>query len=202
MRFYVYILARDFGFAPNPFHGYCTLATCKPVIRKHAEVGDVVIGVGGAKYKLRGRTAYMMQVSEEMTFDDYWADPRFKCKRPDTAGSLKVMYGDNIYHRESAKHSWQQEDSHHSLERGRPNKKNIDHDTRVNRILISDNYVYWGASAPKLPTSLSDLNLSRQYLVNHSKETEIALKAWTKRHLGKGYIGEPAEFQKAKPVKY
>ncbi len=27
---------RDYGFAPNPFHGICTLATCKPVIRRVA----------------------------------------------------------------------------------------------------------------------------------------------------------------------
>jgi hypothetical protein len=27
---YVYAITRDFGFAPNPFHGSCTLATCKP----------------------------------------------------------------------------------------------------------------------------------------------------------------------------
>ena len=31
---------RDYGFAPNPYFGYCTLATCKPVIRRCAGVGD------------------------------------------------------------------------------------------------------------------------------------------------------------------
>src|SRR5712671_5339411 len=34
MRLYSYVVARDFGFAPNPFFGVCTLATCKPDIRK------------------------------------------------------------------------------------------------------------------------------------------------------------------------
>ena len=48
---YVYIITRDFGFAPNPFHGRCTLATCKPGIRKSAKVGDWVLGVGGANLK-------------------------------------------------------------------------------------------------------------------------------------------------------
>lgn len=27
---YSYVVARDFGFAPNPFNGFLTLATCKP----------------------------------------------------------------------------------------------------------------------------------------------------------------------------
>lgn len=45
MKGYSYIVARDYGFAPNPFYGICTLATCKPIIRKHCEVGDYVIGL-------------------------------------------------------------------------------------------------------------------------------------------------------------
>ena len=44
---FVYVIARDFGFAPNPFHGVCTLATCKPGIRRSAKVGDWILGVGG-----------------------------------------------------------------------------------------------------------------------------------------------------------
>lgn len=34
MTLYSYVVAHDFGFAPNPFDGLCTLATCKPDIRK------------------------------------------------------------------------------------------------------------------------------------------------------------------------
>ena len=29
---YSYVVARDYGFAPNPFNGILTLAACKPVI--------------------------------------------------------------------------------------------------------------------------------------------------------------------------
>ena len=32
-RIYSYVVRYDSGFAPNPFYGYCTLATCKPDIR-------------------------------------------------------------------------------------------------------------------------------------------------------------------------
>jgi hypothetical protein len=42
-------VARDYGFAPNPFFGVCTLATCKPKIRKAAAIGDWVVGTGSSR---------------------------------------------------------------------------------------------------------------------------------------------------------
>jgi len=35
-RIYLCTLKHDSGFVPNPFHGYCTLACCKPQIRRKA----------------------------------------------------------------------------------------------------------------------------------------------------------------------
>ncbi len=81
-RVYIYVVARDFGFAPNPFHGTCTLATCKPGIRASASIGDWVIGVGGARLGATGKCIFAMQVSEKLTFDEYWIDVRFKDKKP------------------------------------------------------------------------------------------------------------------------
>ena len=57
-----YVVARDFGFAPNPFFGVCTLATCKPKIRAAAEVGDWIIGTGSAERKRSGHVVYAMEV--------------------------------------------------------------------------------------------------------------------------------------------
>ena len=34
MIVYEYVMTSDSGFAPNPFYGACTLACCKPKIRK------------------------------------------------------------------------------------------------------------------------------------------------------------------------
>jgi hypothetical protein len=99
VRLYSYVVARDYGFAPNPFYGFCTLATCKPNIRKTAQVGDWVIGTGSKSKARDGQLVYAMRVSETMTFDEYWADPRFASKRPSLVGSLKQAFGDNIYHR-------------------------------------------------------------------------------------------------------
>ena len=41
-RIHSYVVRYDSGFAPNPFYGYCTLATCKPNIRRSADIGDWV----------------------------------------------------------------------------------------------------------------------------------------------------------------
>ncbi len=150
MKLYSYVVARDYGFAPNPFHGFCTLATCKPKIRAGATVGDWVVGTGAkTKYRLDGHLIYAMKVAEVLDYDAFWHDTRFLCKRPILNGSLKLIYGDNIYHR--AGRRWAQEDSHHSLENGKPNPRNISHDTSVNRLLISTRFVYWGRAAPTIP---------------------------------------------------
>ena len=150
MRLYSYVVARDYGFAPNPFFGVCTLATCKPQIRKHAKVGDWVAGTGS---KDRGRERHLvfaMRVTETMSFDDYWNDDRYWRKKPILAGSRKQAFGDNIYHREDSG-TWLQADSHHSCTDGQPNENNIHHDTQVNRVLLSDDFVYFGGSGPELP---------------------------------------------------
>ena len=43
-HFFMYVVKVDSGFAPNPVGGLCTLACCKPTIRKTANVGDWIIG--------------------------------------------------------------------------------------------------------------------------------------------------------------
>lgn len=157
MRLFSYVVARDFGFAPNPFHGYCTLATCKPGIRKGANIGDWVIGTGsrgkGRVRDRRGFLVYAMRVTEVMTFSEYWSDPRFYRKRPNLRGSLKQGYGDNIYFKDDSG-NWHQQDSHHSYEEGGQNYHNIQRDTQTDRVLISTDYVYWGGKGPEIPEKL------------------------------------------------
>jgi len=48
MNYYSYLVEHDFGLAPNPFGGYCTLTVCKPIIRKSSKlrIGDWIIGTG------------------------------------------------------------------------------------------------------------------------------------------------------------
>lgn len=71
---YVYAITRDFGFAPNPFHGSCTLATCKPGIRKSAKVGDWILGVGGANLKSAKKMYPINESFRKISFNGYWED--------------------------------------------------------------------------------------------------------------------------------
>lgn len=142
---YLYSVTRDLGFAPNPFHGSCTLATCKPAIRAGAQVGDWVAGIAGANFrKSKGRCIYIMQVSEKITFQEYWEDKRFELKKPSRNGSMVQMVGDNIYHKnESGK--WVQENSHHSNKDGSINEENLHRDTgKTSHILVSKRFIYFG----------------------------------------------------------
>jgi hypothetical protein len=203
MKLYSYVVARDFGFAPNPYFGFCTLATCKPKIREHASVGDWIIGTGAkVAYAYSGRLIYAMQVSEILDFDTYWNDPRFLQKRPNPKGSLKVLYGDNIYHRVGRR--WVQADSHHSFENGRVNKKNLQWDTGVDRLLVARKFVYWGRSAPVIPKQFrsfgkeeADICSGRGHRV-FKDQLAASFVAWLERQGKWGVRGDPLEFVKHK----
>jgi hypothetical protein len=159
-RIYSYVVRYDSGFAPNPFYGYCTLATCKPDIRRYANVGDWVIGSGSndRKVRLGGHLVYAMRVTETMPFDAYAVDPRFQAKIPFRNGSRKQSCGDNIYFRNAPHEEWQQHDSFHSREDGTIKPEHVQRDTGVNRVLISDDFVYFGGIGPRFPDELRDRN--------------------------------------------
>lgn len=153
LRLFSYVVARDYGFAPNPFHGYCTLATCKPRIRNAASVGDWVLGTGSAEHQRAGHAVYAMRVDEILSFDAYFHDRRFARKRPDLTGSRKFAFGDNIYSRDT-NGEWLQLDSHHSLADGTPNLRNVVNDTQTDKVLVSAHFVYWGGEGPAIPNPL------------------------------------------------
>ena len=92
-----------------------------------------------------------MRVTETLSFDEYWLDPRFEVKKPRRNGSRVMMLGDNIYHRQDVDAEWRQEDSHHSRPDGSPDASNIATDTQANRVLVSQHFTYFGASAPSIP---------------------------------------------------
>lgn len=68
--FYRYILAYDDGWAPCIDSGLVTLATCKPKIRKGAEVGDWVAGFYPGSQN-RGVVAWVGRVASKLVIGDY-----------------------------------------------------------------------------------------------------------------------------------
>lgn len=188
MCLYSYVIARDYGFAPNPFGGICSLATCKPQIREHAKIGDWVSGFGGANTEIEKKMVFLMRVDETCTFDEYWKDERFLMKKPCFDSNYQRCYGDNIYHHVDGK--WMQENSHHSYENG-INEINLLHDTRIDRILLSYYFWYFGDKAIELPHELSDAVASGRGCRKLDKELCVKIIEWISERYTIGQHGFP-----------
>lgn len=191
MRYYSYVIPRDYGFAPNPYFGYCTLATCKPRIRKSAQVGDWIAAYGASGTNLYGKLVVLMQVEEVLTFDEYWNDERFQCKRPVFNKGIMHMYGDNIYHHDNMQ--WIQEPSHHSFSDGSINYVNLNKDTQTDRVLIATRYYYFGNNAIDIPVQFMELKgYGRNHRVNENESLVNEFIRHIEGNYSIGRLGIPA----------
>ena len=202
MSLHSYVVRYDSGFAPNPFYGYCTLATCKPKIRANAKIGDWIVGSGSGDRTVHraGHLVYAMRITEALSWDEYSSDPRFRAKQPSRRGSRKQTCGDNIYFRAGQGAPWQQRDSFHSHNDGTANQDHINRDTGVNRILISNDFIYLGGEGPLIPDQLRD-HTGRPLCkggIGHSKFEDPqlidALLAWIRSLGHNGFQGSPQEW--------
>ena len=201
MRLFTYVVARDYGFAPNPFYDICTLATCKPKIRDTAKHGDWVIGTGSKTRGHQGKLVFAMCVSETLTFNEYWFDPRFRKKRPNPQGSLKQVFGDNIYYQDESTGQWHQENSHHSYEDGSPNPENIARDTGVDRVLVGINYTYWGGGGPHIHQNFRnyrgyDVCVGRYHKCRFPDDLVSDFVEWLNSLDQRGYVCHPLKWKK------
>ncbi len=199
VRLYIYVVLYDHGFAPNPYFGYCTLATCKPGIRKGARLGDWIAGVGSRQKSQASKLVFAMKVEEALSFEEYWLDPRFRSKRPYRSGSLKLRYGDNIYHR-ATDNNWIQEDGAHSCPDGSMDARHVLRDTSTPRVLISQDFAYFGGSAIDIPEHFwswdsYDLGakLRRNYLCKFPPDFKKAFIEWLET-VPRGISGEPSDW--------
>lgn len=146
MRLFSYVVRWDTGFAPNPFWSVCTLATCKPDIRRQACKGDWIVGTGSAATVSGLKIVYAMRVDDVLPLDRYDRDQRFLRKRPNMHGTPRQHVGDNIYSRRRDG-MWRQRVSRHSA-------KDMARDLRGENALVSRTFWYWGRNAITLPASL------------------------------------------------
>jgi len=197
VKLHSYIVRYDSGFAPNPFFGYCTLATCKPDIRQRAHIGDWIVGTGSANKEIKrgGRLVYAMCVIGDRSFQQYWNDERFQEKKPALTRSRMHACGDNIYRNRGG--GWQQLNSFHTNADGTPNERHIARDTGTNRVLYSNNFVYFGGEGPKIPNEFrngKDICVAgRGRKVFDDEKFVTAFVEWV-RNLGTGYCGRPLDW--------
>ncbi|QMI49796.1 hypothetical protein [Burkholderia sp. MBR-1] len=143
-----YKMTHDSGFAPNPFHGVLTLATCKPKVRACRRVGEWVAGF--ASKDLVDRAArrgvsiprdglvYLMQVREVLPLHAYFEDSRFAVKQPPRESSNTIaLCGDNIYYYDHRGQYEQLENRHHT-------RADVSRDTSGVNALIAERFYYFG----------------------------------------------------------
>ncbi|MDV3936897.1 hypothetical protein CMT78_03845 [Elizabethkingia anophelis] len=200
MKIYSYVIEHDLGLAPNPFGEFCTLAVCKPQIRKskNLEIGDWIIGTGSRSIeKLTSKPylnhlIYCMKISEIITLEQYWCDERFQYKKPNTNGSLITMYGDNFYHKVDDK--WQQENSAHSNFDGTTNLKHLKKDTKGKNVLISNIFYYFGENAILIPDTLKSVcknGIGEKIVDEH---LSIPFLEWLNDNFDTGIHGNPTNW--------
>lgn len=129
MKLYSYTMTDDTGFAPCVSKGMCSLACCKPVIRRVALEGSWIMGNTGVRYGT-GKLIFLMQVGTPFSFKSYWD------KYP---GRL-----DNIYKPSGLTYKWQDNPFHR-----KPSEQQTDLST--DRVLTSTRFVYLGKEAVKIP---------------------------------------------------
>jgi hypothetical protein len=122
-----YKLTHDSGFAPNPFHGVLTLATCRPPVRRCRKPGDWVAGFASQQLVARARErgveipfmglVYLARVTEVIPLWRYFADARFALKKPTNDSPHEIeRAGDNIYFHDEKRTYHQLPNNHHGPE--------------------------------------------------------------------------------------
>lgn len=201
MKCYRYKMDHDYGFAPNPFWGVMTLATCKGSIRSSSnlEIGDLVIATGGRVLnKYIGHLIFAMKVEKIITFDEYWNNPDFQCKKPVFNGSVMQMYGDNVYHTNPQTKEVIQERCAHTVEGKNPKDTGqYRRDIRGKNVLISRNFYYFGANAPELPDEFKHMaSTVRNMECNHvDEETVKKFADWLQSNYKVGIHGDPINWK-------
>ncbi len=143
MFVFSYVIPHDYGFAPNPYGGFLTLATCKPKIRKTATKGDFIVGTGSASTVGNDKLVYAAKISDVVSMADYGRLAKYKIKRPSMNGPLSKRHGDNIYFFEDD--VWHQRaNTFHGIDC-------LERDLSGLNVLICDRFWYFGDNAIDIP---------------------------------------------------
>lgn len=166
-KLFSYKMTHDSGFAPNPYHGWLTLATCKPGIRLTKKVGQWVAGFASNELVSKAKShasnipaeglIYLMKISEVLPLQDYFNDPRFQSKKPaynpDSAPDQIQDYGDNIYsHDDRNGWTWHQNRNHPSHHQ--------QNDIKGRNVLISEEFYYLGRNCITPPESWESMGIN------------------------------------------
>lgn len=219
-KLYSYVIESDIGFAPNPYDGICSLACCKPALRR--SVGGHILRLSAApdimlmreqfpnlireqniwitavasrglsqKNSISYRSlVYMMQVTDILDYASYYKS--YPQKRPDRSDptSWKAV-GDNIYTNNDFETA-RQLSSMHSNNDGTQNVEQMRHDLGGKFVLLSDHFIYFGSNAREVPFA-DDLKNGRGHQVQgYRAETIAAMECLLNGEWGPYFEKSPA----------
>ncbi|WP_284653513.1 hypothetical protein [Flavobacterium terrisoli] len=153
-KIYSYVLRFDDGAAPNPFWEVCTLAICKPAIRRKAEPGSWVIGTGskyskcndGNTYDFSGMLVYAMKIEDSLSLKKYdeHCQTHLPAKIPDKRSlDWRLHLGDSIYDYSKGLEP--------SQRKGKHNLNDQPRDLSGKNVLLSKHFYYFGENPILLP---------------------------------------------------
>ena len=107
-----------------------------------------------------------MKIAEILSFDDYFNDPRFECKKPEFGYNIdkKKAIGDNFY--ELRNDIYFAHPSYHTnQDRKNNNKDRYNDDLKSENVLISakGDFYYFGSQPVEIPDELHGMVVGRKY---------------------------------------
>ncbi len=185
-RLLVYVVASDDGMAPNIAGNICSLALCKPVVRRVAVPGeDWIVGMSTSTHGAN-RVIYVMPVERKLSYAIYAKKPEFYCKKP----TKQQPNNDNIFVNSSSGLVV----SPHAMHANRPDK--LEKHLSSSYVLLSRRFWYFGASAPQLPEIFNETRLVQGARRGHKPieeaETCRAFERWISRY-SMGIQGSPRD---------
>lgn len=191
MKLYSYIVKKDLGLAPNPFWGYCTLAVCTPNhMDIKAQKDDWIIGT--SPISQGSKLVYAMQISERLSFNEYYTDDRFAKKKPNINGTWRERCGDNMYYKDQ-QGKWVQHRTiyHHETEIR-------EQDLRHPIVFVAESYYYFGDNAETIPIEYQDLVWKHEGCKkDHAPNVVENFLTWLKTNYTPGIYGNPKDNDEA-----
>lgn len=180
IELYSYVVAKDRGFAPNPYGGLCTLACCKPVIRRKAKCGDWIVGLGSVTRKADECIIYAMRITEDpLTCEKYFGNKKYRKRN------------DSIYFLSRGK--WKIRDNPY----GHITQKNRKYDFNGKNVLLSKHFYYFGHLKERLPGQFSIINLKPNNARKGHRVFEYGqvnkFIGWLERKHDHGRLGNPLD---------
>ncbi|MDD2896552.1 MAG: hypothetical protein PHG81_11115 [Aliarcobacter sp.] len=167
MNIYAYIVPVDDGAAPNPYGGVCTLAICKPNLRKTTKQGDWLVGLDS-----KSQLIYTMKITTVMSMKEYdtYTKENLSIKIPNkTSKNIEEQMGDSVY--DFSQDSVTLRASVHS-------RCTKEMDLAGKNVLLSTCFYYFGEQVKTLPKEFENIvNLDMDFL-KLTKELESSFLTW------------------------